>query len=456
MFGSSKRQMTKDNITDSASVPPTNSGVPAALMRNATDLIQNQGEAAAQPIRQPAYAQLLVSSTDRYVSQSNTRIPIGGTASTGISASATLNPTVSGKAVLTITLAPTTAFTVGEAVFVDLSGVGPSKGFNGTITDISASVITISNITNLTGTFPATGVWLVYATVPPQTSQNIRLFGNIIPFSPGPQYTTPSSVASFILQYPQYLLQGHFTRLAISQLQFQWNIPTINGRNNTFTIRYKIISEGITTYETESYTIGNEWYTPTQLAAAIQALVLAGTYGAASGFTAQYIQGTFVFATATIGYTFQFVDDGLATTANFYLTVGMNFDSLYTFSSATITGPPPMTYTRWIDLTSTELTRFQKVKDSTTARGGNHLNTLARVYCNPPSTTQTSAWGGGVMSGLPFYITYDFPTPKYIRWDGKLSLLNFDLNCFDEFGEPIYWTPSENSEFQFTLLASET
>jgi hypothetical protein len=135
----------------------------------------------------------------------------------------------------------------------------------------------------------------------------------------------------------------------------------------------------------------------------------------------------------------------------------MNFDSLYNYSTSVVTGAPPMTYTRWVDITSTELTKYQKVKDSTTAKTKSHLNSLARVYCNPPSTTQNAnGWGGGVLNGLPFYITYDFPSPKYIRWNGKDSLLNFDLNCFDEFGNPIYWTPVYNSEYQFTLIASET
>lgn len=447
----------RDDVTHSASIGPTDSGRPSRRL-DVADMVSNTSELEAQPIRQPAYAQLLFSSTDRYVSQTISRIPIGNNAT---STSATLNPAVSGTATLTLATTPTSNFALNEQVLVQAVG-SVSAGFEGVITTIAGggTILTISNIKNISGTFPFTSTWTIYPTLGAQSPSQLRLFGTIIPRSPGPQYATPASASSFVLQYPQYLLQGHFTRLAISQLQFQWNIPTINDNNNSFQIQYGITIDGDTTYTIETYTIPDGWYTPVQLASAIQTAVLNGSTGADSSFTATFTNGVFVFTVNAVGYQFEFVFDtfnAVSIENNFLLTIGMNYNSNYTFATSITSGPPPMTYTRWIDITSTELTKYQRVKDATTANAGSHPNSMVRVYCNPPSTTSNAGgWGGGVLNGLPFYITYDFPTPKYIKWNGKDSLLNFDISCFDEFGQPMFWAPEYATEFQFTLLASES
>jgi hypothetical protein len=448
----------RDNTTLSATISPTDSGKPigGGSKFNVMDLVSNTSEPEATPIREASYAQLLVSSTDRYVSQGNSRIPLDNNA---YSESATLTPTTNGTASLTLDSIEIVAFSPGDTVQIDLSGSNHTVLFTGVISSVVGSILTINRIANISPGFPATGVWYIYPTISPQTSTQIRLYGSLVPYSTigNIVFTAPISVSSFTLQYPQYLLQGHFTRLAITQLQFEWNIPTINDRNDTFALIFKDLTDNSIT--NVGATIANGWYTPTDLATIIEATVLNNPTATTAGFNCYYSSGVFTFNVSNSDYVIKFSNAFYDTPAinNFYLTVGLNYTTSFAFDDTIVSGAPPMTYTRWVDITSTELTKYQKVKDSITLRNGSHLNTLTRVYCNPPSTTSNSSGeGGGVLTGLPFYITFDFPSPKYIRWNGKDSLLNFDLNVFDEFGEPLYWTPQYNSEFQFTLLASES
>jgi hypothetical protein len=208
------------------------------------------------------------------------------------------------------------------------------------------------------------------------------------------------------------------------------------------------------------------FYNPTQLAANIQAnmngdigsAVMTVAYGLPSGpYTANV--GVFTF-TCAAGYKISF---GISTTGSgsvntpnrTLLTLGANS---FNFSPAQVQifSPPTMSYTRWIDVCSSTLTKFQRVKDATTLPSDSHTATMARIYLTPGNQSQSSAFGAGVQAGLPFTFTVDFATPKWCKWSPQEVLSNFDIQIRDEFGALLYWTPNCGIEYQFTLLASET
>jgi len=112
-----------------------------------------------------------------------------------------------------------------------------------------------------------------------------------------------------------------------------------------------------------------------------------------------------------------------------------------------------MRFTRWIDVCSLNLTKFQRVKDSTTLPADTYTTTIARLYLTPPGNPPVEA---STVAGVPVIWTVDFQTPKYIKWDVKEVLSNFDLQLRDEFGNLLWWSPQFGCEYQFTILASES
>jgi len=421
----------RDDVTNSASIGPTDTGRPSNRL-NVADMVSDTGEPPSQPIRMPAYAQLVVSSTDRYndfigqltapttssnwvlnrpnyllqgyfsrlaltqiqiqwnldticnssapgVSIGNDIIPYSLNIST-VTTSQTIDPTA-GDVTLTVTAG--LAFINGNAIRVSSGG----NSFNGIILSYTSTTLVITSITDILGTYPATATWTV-------TSDNI--------------YST---------------------------------------------------------------TVAPGFWSPTQLASNLQAVmnadigsaVMTVTYALPTdAFAFGTSVGNFKFACAS-GYKIIFLPSFTATSGNANTTqnrtlntIGANYYNCHTLSSVQQFSPPTMSYTRWIDICSSTLTKFQRVKDATTLPADAHTATLARVYLTPPNVSQNSSFGAGILNGLPFNFTVDFANPKYIKWSPREVISNFDIQVRDEFGQLLYWTANNGIEFQFTLLASES
>jgi hypothetical protein len=463
-----RREITGgNNVTGSALIQAPK---PEEIARRSVmEMVSNTGEEEATTIRMPSYAQLLFSSTDRFNIQQTSLTPLSNNSNV---AQTTIDLST-GSVTITVTTpgGVISGFATGQPVLVK-SPTYPLS-FQGIVTAWNnvTGALSINNFSLITGIFPATSAWTVYLNLQPQDAIDRRLQGNIVPFQPvnSPAtilFTPPSSANSFTLQNAQYLLQGHFTRLAISQLQFQWCIPTIaeNVNDQCTMIFFQASTNTVTTY---TVTITPGFYTPELLAQEIENEFLAegeSELPAVLGFNVFIESGRFVFdlsgASAAAGDSFSFVfpDAGLARDNLFALTIGANYycGVPTSFGTQLELSPPPMTYTRWIDICSSELTKYQRVKDSNTLNGGSTTNVIARVYVTVAGTSQSHTTSGSVQNGLPFTMCVDYNNPKWIKWNGADSLLNFDIKCLDEFGQLMYWAPNYATEFQFTLLASET
>ena len=360
--------------------------------------------------------------------------------------------------------------------------------------------------------------------------------------------TTATTSSSFILQRQGYLLNGYFTRLALTQIQFQYNLPTIVATTSTYTGNEKFVivypsgytslsqqivqvlqpgggssvtmtmptnlgagafvvgedvgvvgtvtttaslqgqvvswvnttgilvltvtnASGFTpnppaqtwsvTSPANNYTISitQGFYTPTTLAAAIQAAVQTAT-GAAT-FTCSWNTApnlnVFTFSDTTpffFGFPQSLQTSYPANEATrFYNTIGATPNMFSPAATSMTSGIPTMQFTRWIDLCSSGLTKFQRVKDSTTLPADSYTTTVARLYLAPPSNPAVQE---AIYSGTPVTWTVDYNTPKYIKWDVREVLSNFDLQLKDEYGTLLWWSPQYSCEFCFTLLASES
>jgi len=255
-----------------------------------------------------------------------------------------------------------------------------------------------------------------------------------------PQAAATTS-SQWVLQDRGYVLHGMFERLSVNSCQFFWNLPTIiEGYNDTF-----ILTVGATT---ATFTVPEGWYGATSLAAAMQAAIIAAG-GPWVGFTVAYtnynirISNAAAFSVAPPGFESELYETagilpGAATGSGPYV------------SQATI---PSMLPTRYIDICSSYLTKFQRVKDKSTLPNGSVSNILARIYAFANCTT--SPWPLDVVTG-PRIIRDDFNMPKILKWSPEESLTNFDITLYDEYGRILPWKPEWGVEYQLGLSASET
>jgi hypothetical protein len=75
----------------------------------------------------------------------------------------------------------------------------------------------------------------------------------------------------------------------------------------------------------------------------------------------------------------------------------------------------------------------------------------------PPNQRLASDISGNPSPGSsPCDIVVDYNTPKHIRWSNDETVYELDFRLFDQFGQPLYWTPQNATEFCLTMVASET
>ena len=284
------------------------------------------------------------------------------------------------------------------------------------------------------------------------------------------RWETPTTSASWRTNKQYNLLYGYFTRLALTQLQMQWNLPTIaTDRNDR--IEITIQQDGLEIFNGVAQ-IPQGSYTGTQLAAAIQTAVLASTnrlppplvntFPVGAGFTCTYNtgDGDFTFAVSGVDFSFSLTNtstnnDNLRDMISRTLyTIGMINPAFSPIDEVSFSGDvAPLYYTRWLDICSDTLTQFQRVKDATTLPRALNNNVIARVYPVAPNTRindEYSAFRG------PAVFTIDYNTPKHIRWSPDHAINNFDIQVFDEFGQLMAWDYNNDTEYQMTFLASET
>ena len=273
-----------------------------------------------------------------------------------------------------------------------------------------------------------------------------------------------TSSSQWQLNANNYALNGYFTRVALTQVQFVWSLPTIiAGYNDSLSF----------TNASGSYsaTIPQGFYSCSMLSNAI-----AGAVNAAAGSTLLTSStvgdgGNLIFTTASSNFLFDAPHTyGTSAEGRFFQTSGIlpnypmtpnSSGTIYTLTNA----PPSLLPTRYIDITSKYLTKFQRVKDTTTLIVNNSQNILARVYAFasggsiaypfPPSSADAS---GNIIwtAPRPFVINQEFTNAKQLHWNPEEAISNFDITLYDEYGSLVPWTPQIGSEYQFTLLCSET
>jgi len=114
-----------------------------------------------------------------------------------------------------------------------------------------------------------------------------------------------------------------------------------------------------------------------------------------------------------------------------------------------------MLATRYIDICSNVLTKYQRVSDVCTLPNNPQTAVLARVFPLGLNTVQ-SITSPNFIANQPFTIAMDFNTPKSMSWNPDAMLANFDIQLRDDFGDLIPDDGENSCEYQFTLLVTES
>ena len=247
------------------------------------------------------------------------------------------------------------------------------------------------------------------------------------------------------LNFQNNVMTGYFTRLSINQIQFCWNLPTIMYEYND-TITFKINGGA-----PSGVTIDPGFYTPAQLASEIQgAITVAGGTG-----TCQFIDKLGYFAITPTGGTTSIelviTDDR---DRRFLSTTG--FTGLLKTSLLIpyiVSNVPSMLPTRYVDICSQYLTKYQRVKDNTTLPASVTTDVIARVYPIAPNTKQFIN-STTTTCPSPAVLCIDYNNPKYIMWSPGEAISNFDIQVKDEDGNIL--PDTYPCEYQLTILTSET
>ena len=271
---------------------------------------------------------------------------------------------------------------------------------------------------------------------------------------------------NFTISSPGALIYGYIDRIVVSQIQLQYNIPTICfGRNN----KLPIFSDASLLPIAETLTIPFGFYTPDELAAAVQALITANANLTPLQLTVAYnLRDGFIFTSGT-GLNFYFPSFDLMIVDNFsqseinvvlktYRTFGMNTENSEIGGGGSPSQIsfeyPNFLYTPYIDIYSDVLTNYQTIKDTNTSVE-KPKGLVARIYLSGVSSPIFQT-GENALGSTPFIMTADLNTPKVIQWSPDIAVPSIDFQLRDCYGDLIPGNVERYpTEFQMTLLCIE-
>lgn len=271
-----------------------------------------------------------------------------------------------------------------------------------------------------------------------------------------------ASPYNFTITKNQSLMNGSFTRIAVTEVTMPWGLPNINAKTDEILFSFRRVGADPATV---TITLDPGFYTPTALAAALStemSQVLPGTivtYGTsvpAFTFTAPagyelsldplpYNSAAYPFP-ATSKQLYDILGLHPADAGNFASSIQGNF----TFAQAV----------RYVDIVCPQLSYNQAVKDTmsqTIAR-----DSLCRIYLGDAGMSGSFADGTFCPPGCaPTVIHRQFNPAKYIQWDptqpvpGFLQFQVYDdtgaiLGDLGSFGSQLYF-----ADWSITMQISE-
>ena len=260
----------------------------------------------------------------------------------------------------------------------------------------------------------------------------------------------------FSINRPYSMLNGSFTRVATTEVVFEWNTPNVGGVGFSGTLQYN------TPADQYLLTIPTGFYTVEEAINMIVGLLNSVTTTAPPGDAPSGI--TWTVAASVLGgaiLTQAGAGAGPVSVAQNPADPLQIIDAIFgTFVSTGAADPVPSRNTfidlrpyRYIDIISQSLTYAQDVKDASTANKVRDV--LCRWYFDYDDQATYDAFGYPILMGYkPFCLRRIFNPPKQIKWDQNLPVAGvMDFALYDNNGKLAATTTTTN--FLMTLQVSE-
>jgi hypothetical protein len=286
------------------------------------------------------------------------------------------------------------------------------------------------------------------------------------------------SAYDFTITKNESIMNGFFTRLAVSEIVFPWAIPNINDQTSRINVTYQ--PTGVGPVLISQIIIPTGFYRPQELAGTIQAEVRTIDASLAA-FVIDYSDpdypNTFTYATnsaADVGFAPVSYD---STEYNNNTQVIQLFDLLgFTDSNllpqSSQAGVPTLCqFTRYVDIVCAQLTYNQGLKDTSSQR--TVRDALCRVYLADATFSQSTVDPADASycppGCAPTVLYRNFSQPKQIQWTPNQPVPGFlQFQVYDDNGIPLSEsganailsgvgtsTPSPGVDWSMTLLVSE-
>jgi hypothetical protein len=268
--------------------------------------------------------------------------------------------------------------------------------------------------------------------------------------------TRPTYPFSFNISRGESLLNGFFTRLALTEFQINWGLPNISSAWGNNTIIFKQPAPAVPFL----ITLPDQFYTPQDVADVIQNIIQFAF--PAIAFLAQCDKATGIINfSANVNISFSPVNLN-AVYKELFDMLNFSYNAVAQGTTPALgvnTGIPVLRFTEYIDVVCEQLTAVQDVKDTSTSKTPRDI--LARIYLDeatPSDATyqnlvateirdnafaitgyNTNAIGSGAKNNgvRPFIIYRQFATPKQIKWEQALPLGNVIFEIYDDQGRSI-------------------
>jgi hypothetical protein len=274
------------------------------------------------------------------------------------------------------------------------------------------------------------------------------------------------------------MMNGFFTRLALTEINFPWTIPNINGRTMDIGVEFQV---GAGPVQQFILTLDVGFYKPSEIAAAIEAEVQAldlalatfsMTYGTAFPVFSDLDKMPLFSYTIPIGVSLAFLPMAYNSAAYPYPSSTKQLFDLLGFTDLNtvldIGGAiGKTTYCqamRYVDIVCNQLTYNQALKDTMSQSVAR--DTLCRLYVGDGPYTGTSTVDPSdpdfcPPGCAPFTIYRQFTNPKFIRWMPNQPVQgNLQFEVYNDSGERLdnidaVGEETDTANWSMTLLCSE-
>ena len=251
---------------------------------------------------------------------------------------------------------------------------------------------------------------------------------------------------NFTIESPGALIYGYITKIIVSQIQLQYNIPTvIFGKNDTFYVNAVPVL------------IPYGFYSPNQLADVLQQRIRASTNVTDCLVTFDPEDG-FIFSSVLRQISFSSPlnspPDLRDNVLKCYRLLGINQGNVVLANTQVSLDYPNFLYTPYIDIYSDILTNYQDIKDTNTTVA-KFKGMVARIYLSGTGNVQLTT-PDAALGSAPFIMTADLNNCKVIKWTPDVAVPSIDFQLYDQYSELIPGAAEGfSTEFQMTLLCIE-